>query len=75
MTSKHEVEKGDGKKSKLAGLARLSHDQLVELHDATDAELARRAKEGAKKKPPSQLSDAEFLRLKQKYFEGESDDE
>ncbi len=73
MTTEHEVDKGDRRRPKLAGLAKLSHDQLVELSHAVSGELERRAKEGAKKKKPGDLSDKEFAELKRKYFEGDTE--
>jgi hypothetical protein len=77
-TDKHDDEKDDGKKSKLAGLKRMTVEQLTELHDATGKELARRAKETAKKKSPSQMSDKEFStwskREMDKHEKGDSDD-
>jgi hypothetical protein len=60
MTDKHDEKDGGKKKSRLDGLGRMSVQQLTELHEATGKELARRAKETAKKKSPSQMSDKEF---------------
>jgi hypothetical protein len=75
-TNKHD---DDGKKSKLAGLKRMSVEHLTELHDATGKELARRAKEKSKHKKPGEMSDKEFSawskREMDKHEKGESDDE
>ena len=74
------TDKDDGKKkSKLEGLVRMTVEQLTELHDATGKELARRAKETAKKKSPSQMSDKEFSawskREMDKHETGSGDDD
>ena len=66
---KHD-EKDDGKKSGLAaGLKKLSHEQLAELHDAVSAELKRRAQDKADNKKPSEMTDAEFRAWSKKQFE------
>jgi hypothetical protein len=70
----HEEVERAVKKTKLDGLKRLSVEQLTELHDATGAELSRRARSATKKKPVSELSDRAFEELKRKYFDGESDE-
>ena len=73
MKPEHEVTKAV---KKLAGLAKLSVEQLTELHDATGKELAKRAKETAKKKKPSEMSDKDFEAYKTKLYSGDdSDDE
>jgi hypothetical protein len=81
MTSKRDEEKEDSKKSKFAGLKKLSHEQLVELHDASGKELARRAKEKSKSKKPGTMSEKEFSDwskreiAKHETGSGEDDDE
>jgi hypothetical protein len=80
MTNKHDEEK-DGKEPKMAaGLKKLSHEQLVELHDATGKELARRAKEKSKSKKPGSMSEKEFStwaarEIAKHEHGGDSDDE
>jgi hypothetical protein len=43
-----------------AGLRKVSHEHLAELHHAVAGEMERRAKEHAKNKSPGQMSEKEF---------------
>jgi hypothetical protein len=49
-----------------AGLRKVSHKHLAELHQAVAGELERRAKEHAKAKPPGQMSRDQFEKFSAK---------
>jgi len=73
------LEKTDGIKNKLAknkfaaGLRKVSHEHLAELHHAVAGEMERRAKEHAKNKPPGQMSEHEFQKWARSQIEHEED--
>ena len=54
-----------------AGLRKLSHEHLAELHHAVAGEMERRAKEHTKNKPPGQMSANEFNKWSRQLIEGE----
>jgi hypothetical protein len=74
-----ELEKTSGIKNKLAknkfaaGLRKVSHEHLAELHHAVAGEMERRAKEHAKNKPPGQMSEKEFQQFARHHM-GQSED-
>jgi hypothetical protein len=56
-----------------AGMRKLSHEHLVELHHAVAGEMERRAKEHAKAKPPGHMSEKEFQQFARRHM-GQSED-
>lgn len=68
------LEKTGGVNHKLAaGMRKLSHEHLAELHHAVAGEMERRAKEHAKNKPPGKMSEKEFQQFARHHM-GQSED-
>jgi hypothetical protein len=68
------LEKTGGVNHKLAaGMKKLSHEHLAELHHAVAGEMERRAKEHAKNKSPGQMSEKEFQQFARHHM-GQSED-
>jgi hypothetical protein len=56
-----------------AGMRKLSHEHLTELHHAVAGEMERRAKEHTKNKPPGQMSEQEFNKWSRQLIEHEGE--
>ena len=56
-----------------AGMRKLSHEHLTELHHAVAGEMERRAKEHTKNKPPGQMSAQEFNKWSRQLIEHEGE--
>jgi hypothetical protein len=68
------LEKTGGVNHKLAaGMRKLSHEHLTELHHAVAGEMERRAKEHTKNKPPGQMSAQEFNKWSRQLIEYEGE--
>jgi hypothetical protein len=68
------LEKTGGVNHKLAaGMRKLSHEHLTELHHAVAGEMERRAKEHTKNKPPGQMSEHEFNKWSRQLIEHEGE--